>query len=127
MSLTGVHPTLAAKVTNILLAMAALEHPMCVTAGVRTTAEQQALYAQGRTVPGAIVTQADGVIKQSKHQVHADGFGHAVDCAFLVDGAPSWAEDQPWTLYGEMARTSGLVWGGDWSTLRDRPHLELPA
>jgi len=135
--LEGVHPALVAKVTRILFASAELGFPMLVTDGVRTAAEQAALYAQGRTVPGPdvspsrpmgrTVTNSDGVRKPSNHQVKADGFGHAVDLCFLVDGKPSWDDALPWYLYGAMAKALGLEWGGAWrSKLVDRPHIELP-
>lgn len=125
--LEGVHPALVEKVKRIQAAMAALGFPMVVTAGRRTVAEQQALYAQGRTKPGAIVTNADGVTHRSNHQEKSDGFGHAVDLAF-VDGAgqPSWAEHWPWNAYGACVQAVGLVWGGAWISIKDRPHCELP-
>lgn len=125
--LEGVHPRLVVAVTRILNASAELGFPMVVTAGVRSTAQQQALYAQGRTVPGKIVTNADGVRKKSHHQTKADGFGYAVDMAFLVDERPSWAEEHPWDLYGAMAKALGLTWGGEWESFPDRPHVELKA
>lgn len=124
--LAGVHPTLIVAVTKILNAMAALGYPMRVTDGMRTQAEQAALYAKGRTAPGAVVTNADGLLKKSNHQTHADGWGHAVDCCFLVDGKPSWASDLPWELYGHLAKFLGLEWGGDFHSITDRPHIELP-
>lgn len=124
--LEGVHPKLGEKITRILYATAELGFPMVVTAGVRTTEQQQALYAQGRTAPGAIVTNTDGVRTRSNHQAKADGFGYAVDCAFLVDGKPSWDEAHPWALYGAMVKASGLTWGGEWVRIVDRPHAELP-
>ena len=133
--LQPIRPEFRALVIRVLDAMEGLGYPMTVTAGVRTTAEQQALYAKGRTSPGAIVTNADGVVKKSNHQAKADGFGYAVDLAFLVDGAdrdgeldtPSWDDAHPWTLYGTMAKTLGkghIIWGGDWAGLRDMPHIE---
>ena len=99
---------------------------MVVTDGVRTTAQQVALYAKGRTAPGHIVTHADGVRSRSNHQTKADGFGHAVDCVFLVDGQPSWDLHLPWSLYGAAGEALGLTWGGRFTTLHDFPHLELP-
>lgn len=123
--LAGLHPTLIVAVTKILNAMAAIGHPMLVTDGVRTQAEQAALYAKGRTAPGAIVTNADGLLKKSNHQPHDDGWGHAVDCCFLVDGKPSWAHELPWDAYGHLALALGLTWGGTWTGLVDRPHIEL--
>jgi peptidoglycan L-alanyl-D-glutamate endopeptidase CwlK len=125
--LIGVHPTLVERVLKILDAMAALGFPMIVVQGVRTTEQQQALYAKGRTAPGSKVTNADGVRAKSNHQPKADGYGHAVDCCFLDErGKPSWAESHPWALYGAMAKSLGLIWGGDWVKLNDRPHIELP-
>jgi peptidoglycan LD-endopeptidase CwlK len=124
--LEGVHPQLVRAVERIQFAMTELGHPMLVTDGVRTLEQQQALYAQGRTAPGPIVTKADGVRAKSNHQVKDDGFGHAVDMCFLKDGKASWAEDHPWRLYGEAAKALGLVWGGEFKSIRDLPHVELP-
>lgn len=124
--LAGVHPQLLGKVLRILDVMQLAGFPMIVTDGVRTEAQQRALYAQGRTEPGAIVTQLDGVHLRSRHQIKADGFGRAVDCAFLVNGRPSWDEALPWRLYGELAIALGLAWGGHWTSFPDKPHIELP-
>ena len=123
--LSGVHPELVAKVTRILYAMSELGFPMLVTDGLRTTEQQRALFAQGRTAMGRIVTYADGDVKKSNHQAKADGYGWAVDCAFLVDGRPSWDDARPWDLYGCMARALGLTWGGTFVRLVDRPHIEI--
>jgi len=123
--LAGSHPDLTRAVRAVVLAMRELGHHMIVTDGIRTISEQQALYAKGRTAPGPIVTRADGINVRSNHQPHNDGKGHAVDCCFLVDGTPSWAESNPWDRYGALARAVGLKWGGDWTT-PDRPHIELP-
>jgi peptidoglycan L-alanyl-D-glutamate endopeptidase CwlK len=122
--LEGVHPELVEKVKRILYAMAELGHPMVVTDGPRTRAQQAELYAQGRTKPGKIVTYADGVTSLSNHQIKSDGYGYAVDIAFLVDGKPSWAEHHPWRLYADMAKVLGLRAGADWKK-PDRPHIEL--
>lgn len=128
--LRGVHPRLKAAVVKILNVMEAAGHPMVVISGVRTEEEQQRLYAQGRTAPGAIVTNLDGITKRSNHQVRkSSGFGHAVDCAFLDDpDTPhneTWDEKKPWELYGVCAETLGLAWGGRWKKPVDKPHIEL--
>ena len=117
--LKGVHPMLARAILNILNKL-----PMFVVQGVRTAEEQAALYAQGRTAPGKIVTHKDGLIHKSNHQPHADGLGHAVDCAWV--GSDPFADSHPWGAYGALVEAAGLVWGGRWTTLVDRPHAELP-
>ncbi len=117
--LDGVVPEMQARTKSLLLVMSAVGHPMMVTDGFRTTAQQAAKWAQGRTLPGPIVTRADGIHVKSNHQS-----GRAVDCCFLVDGQPSWAESHPWKYYGATAKILGLQWGGDWAK-PDRPHIEL--
>lgn len=102
--------------------MAEAGHPMKIVQGLRTQAQQAALYAQGRSTSGPIVTQCDGVHTRSNHQAQADGLGHAVDCAF--EGPVPFAESHPWALYGSKVRGAGLSWGGDWAH-PDRPHAEL--
>jgi peptidoglycan L-alanyl-D-glutamate endopeptidase CwlK len=123
--LDGVHPKLVKAVERIQFVMAYLNKPMMVTDGVRTLEKQRELYAQGRTNPGRIVTHADGVRVKSNHQAKEDGYGHAVDMTFIVDGRPAWPEDAPWRLYGEVAKACGCKWGGDWLNFQDRPHIEL--
>lgn len=112
----GVSPELLEKVDRVLAAMASLGHPMRICQGVRTVAQQQALYAQGRTLPGKIVTNADGLVKLSNHQG-----GRAIDCCFIADDP--WSG--PWAAYGECGKAVGLKWGGNFLALVDRPHLEL--
>ncbi len=117
-----VHPRLVAAITAILGQL-----PMFVVMGCRTTAQQQALYAQGRTAPGHIVTDKDGVIHLSNHQAHADGWGYAVDCAFIATAALPDPFDKrfPWNSYGTAVEAAGLVWGGRWVSPHDCPHAEL--
>jgi len=87
-----------------------------VTMGLRTIDEQNKLYAQGRTVPGQIVTNAPG--GTSYHN-----YGLAVDICELVNGQPDWNFDTS-KLQG-IATKYGLEWGGNWVHLKDRPHFEL--
>lgn len=88
-----------------------------VDTGFRTFAEQNQLYAQGRTAPGNVVTNARG--GQSWHN-----YGLGVDLSFgNRPGADAWAADNNWSRYGEIAADNGLTWGGNWRS-PDRPHVE---
>lgn len=83
----------------------------------RTFAQQDALYAQGRTAPGQRVTNARG--GQSWHN-----YGLGADLVFsTANGQPSWPENGNWTRYGQIADSYGLTWGGNWRN-PDRPHVE---
>ncbi len=88
----------------------------------RTFAEQNALYAQGRTKPGAIVTNARG--GQSNHN-----YGVAVDI-FVYPGTFAKAEflqpsDARMKKIVAAMKRRGMKWGGDWSGFPDYPHFEL--
>lgn len=82
-----------------------------LTDGFRSFEKQDELYEQGRTKPGAIVTNARG--GQSYHN-----YGLAfdvVDLELLWDGAD-------WETIGEIGKSFGFEWGGDWGW--DKPHFQ---
>jgi hypothetical protein len=129
--LKGVAPPLQLAVVNVIAALwYTTGERVIVVSGVRSDAEQHALYRQGRGLPGKIVTHLDGITKRSRHQSAVDGpwkgTGCAVDLCFLdANGKATWDDAMPWSLLGTLAKAQGLVWGGDWPKLRDRPHVEL--
>lgn len=93
---------------------------MKVTQGYRSIEDQDRLYAQGRTTPGAIVTNAMG--GQSWHN-----YGFAVDSCFV--GEDPYLEkhekgQEIWAAFGKACRDNGLAWGGDFRTIKDSPHCE---
>lgn len=102
--------------------------PIVITQGLRTISEQDDLYAQGRTKPGPIVTNAKG--GYSNHN-----FGMAIDFALLMpDGkAVSWDMKRDGNCNGTAdwhevvteAKALGFAWGGDWYSFKDYPHFEM--
>lgn len=88
-----------------------------ITSGSRTYAEQDALFEQGRTKPGKIVTKARG--GQSNHN-----FGIAFDVTIFQGSEPVW-ESPLYKVVGSIGRSLGLSWGGDWTSISDEPHFEL--
>lgn len=90
-----------------------------VTQGLRSWAEQAALYAQGRTAPGGIVTNA-----QPGHSYHQ--FGLAVDVAPFDAGIPDWNSAHPvWKRIVSVGVSVGLVDGAEWRTFPDWPHFQM--
>ncbi len=87
-----------------------------VTSGLRTWKEQDGLYAQGRTAKGKKVTNARG--GQSLHN-----YGLAFDVVEIKDGKGLW-NNPNWDRIGEMGKSFGFEWGGDWRSFVDRPHFE---
>ena len=88
---------------------------------LRTVTEQDAFYAQGRTKPGNIVTNARGSTYSSQHQ-----WGIAFD--FYRSDGTGLFNDSDGFFYrvGSLARSIGLGWGGDWKSPVDKPHIYLP-
>lgn len=113
---------------RFLDAAVAAGHAIRVTHTLRTMDEQAHLYAQGRTLPGRIVTKAKP--GQSPHNEIVDGKSCAFDICFS-GSVPYPPEDDPrWLFLGQLGESLGLSWGGpngkgDRFTF-DRPHFERP-
>jgi peptidoglycan L-alanyl-D-glutamate endopeptidase CwlK len=119
--LQQLHPALASAVRAMVADLAAQGHVVEVVQGLRTFAEQDELYAKGRTKPGAIVTQARG--GESNHN-----YGLAVDLCPFTNDKPDWnAPMGVWAAIGAAAAGHGLEWGGQWKKFLDKPHVQLPA
>ena len=92
-----------------------------VTDCFRTREEQDALYAQGRTEPGNIVTNARGSSYSSHHM-----WGTAFDIC-RNDGRGAYEDgDGFFSRVGAIGKGLGLEWGGDWTSPVDKPHFQLP-
>jgi len=113
------YPPFHAKALQLQANCKALGCDYKITSGVRTFAEQDALYAIGRTTgtPGSKVTNAKG--GQSYHN-----YGVAVDFARIVNSKAVWAKSDYTTLGTEAAKL-GLDWGGAWTSFVDIPHVQL--
>ncbi len=116
---TGMKAIVVTKVLEIIEQSYKEGIYVLITDGYRSYAEQDALYAQGRTKPGKIVTNAKG--GQSKHN-----FGIAVDyCLTNKEGtAAYWTVNSQWKRVASIAKGKGFEWGGDWKGFVDNPHLE---
>ncbi|MDD3267239.1 MAG: M15 family metallopeptidase [Burkholderiales bacterium] len=87
----------------------------------RTVAEQDALYAKGRTTVGNIVTNAKGSSYSSMHQWRI-----AVDF-YRNDGKGAYNNsDKFFNRVGKIGQSLGLEWGGSWTSPVDLPHFQLP-
>lgn len=89
-----------------------------VTSTYRSIAEQDKLYAQGRTVAGNIVTNAKG--GQSFHNWRV-----AYDVCPVVNGKLDWNAEGIFYAIGFFGKKVGLEWGGDFPNIKDLPHFQL--
>lgn len=123
------HPKIRSEVISLLeQAELAIDSNLRIRViqGMRSIIYQDALYAQGRTRPGAIVTKAKG--GSSLHN-----YGLAVDLCWLLkqgDGTFKYQEKESWVFgpnYDKVVKIfkdAGYTWGGDWKSIKDNPHFE---
>lgn len=122
------HPVVQAGAAKLIERSYARGVPIVITQGMRSIAEQNALYAQGRTKKGPIVTNAKG--GSSYHN-----YGLAFDFALLLPDGKSISWDLSrdgdkdktgdWQEVAQEAKKLGFEWGGDWTSFKDYPHLEM--
>lgn len=118
--LDTLEPEFRKKVTALLEATEkATGRKWALSDGRRTLSRQEALWAQGRTIAGKVVTMAKG--GQSPHN-----FGLAADLWPLTStGDFDWGADADlFRLMGDHAAALGLVWGGTFKSILDFPHVE---
>ena len=122
-AVAGLHPEFAALVTPWLSSLEAIGmHAILIVQARRDPAAQAALWAQGRTTPGKVVTNAP-----PGHSFHE--YGLAIDFLDIAGGTVKDEYDEAdwkatdYSLLQSSATVLGMSWGGAWRT-QDLPHLE---
>lgn len=142
------HPKFQPMCKALLMMCADAGLNVKVTQTLRTEAEQQALYAQGRkslvevNKLRALAKMAPITHKENKWATNAStvaksyhGYGLAFDIAIFspdgkrIDWSPKvdWNDDgvSDWVEVGRMAaHIEGLEWGGNWTKSPDMPHFQ---
>lgn len=116
---TQLHPRLQEIIAKLKKQCEAEGYKLGISECLRTVAEQDALYAQGRTKPGNKVTNAKGSTYSSQHQ-----WGIAFDIFQNIKGKEY--ETTFFKRVATYAKAFGLAWGGDWKSPVDMPHFYLP-
>ena len=95
---------------------------LLVTSTYRDNESQAALYAQGRTAMGHIVTNANA--GDSFHNYRC-----AVDIVPLKNGKPVWGtkgdDGELWQKIGKIGEGVGLEWAGNWHTFKELAHFQF--
>lgn len=106
---------------------------------LRTFAEQDALYAQGRTKLFDTKGKRLGIVTKAKGGQSIHNFGLALDIVLLKDTngdgtfeSASWETNvdfdkdgkADWMEVVNILKKHGWVWGGDWKSFKDAPHFE---
>ncbi|NGP45762.1 M15 family metallopeptidase [Bacillaceae bacterium SIJ1] len=122
----GLHPVVEQKKNELVEKAKNAGIEILITDDFRSFAEQDRLYAQGRTTEGAIVTNAEG--GESLHN-----YGLAIDFALrTASGDVIWDLEFDGNQNGEadwmevvaIAKALEFEWGGDWTSIQDYPHFQ---
>lgn len=112
------HPLVRAKAKEFIIrAERELGIKLRVSSGYRSWAEQRSLYNQGRTAKGKIITNAQA--GQSYHN-----YGLAIDVVEIKNGKAIW-NNPNWNRIAELGKSIGFEWGGDWRSIKDKPHFQM--
>jgi len=90
--------------------------------GNRTWDEQAKIYAQGRSAPGKIVTNAKPGYSNHNYGIAVD-MGVFKEGKYLDGSKPSEAEAFH-RKAAEVAAKYNIEWGGSWKSFKDYPHFE---
>ena len=111
-------PIVQGKVRKFLELCHENDIDLLITSTFRDNESQNALYAQGRTAPGKIVTNAKAGESWHNHRC-------AIDVVPLRNGKPVWdGKDPVWQDVGRLGKEAGLEWAGEWKRFKEFPHFQ---
>ncbi len=111
------HPHVAALCHAFIAACAREGIDVLITSTYRDAESQDALYAQGRSRPGKIVTNAKA--GQSFHNYRV-----AFDFVPIINGKAQWNDTLAFTRCGHIAEGLGLTWAGSWKRFKEMAHCQ---
>lgn len=116
--LKDLHPKVAAMCSAFVNTCKSQGIDVLITSTLRDNESQNALYAQGRTTKGSIVTNAKA--GQSFHN-----YGVAFDFCPIVNGKCQWNDAELFKRCGVIAESVGLEWSGRWSgKMKETAHCQ---
>ena len=114
------HPELQEIIPKLISECKSKDLIIGISECFRTVEEQDDLYAKGRTTGGSKVTKAKGSTYSSMHQ-----WGVAFDF-YRDDGSGAYNEKGDFfKKVGAVGKGYDLIWGGDWTSIVDKPHFQL--
>lgn len=116
--LKDLHPKVAALCQRFIDACKAQGIDVLITSTYRDAESQSALYAQGRTTSGHIVTNAKA--GQSWHNWRC-----AFDFVPIINGKAQWNNTATFERCGQIAESLGLEWAGRWTRFRELAHCQF--
>jgi len=129
--LEDLHPQLESIAVQLVPQWKAMGLDILITCTYRSDAEQAQLYAQGRSKPGKVVTNAQPGRSAHNYTIHGVPASLAFDIVPLQNGKPVWdtkgAAKALWHQAAKPAIEHGLRWyGANGSAFQEYPHFQHP-
>ncbi|MDM5284320.1 peptidoglycan-binding protein [Peribacillus frigoritolerans] len=128
---SGIHPVV--KESALEMVKRAYQEGIFVqiSAGYRSMEEQAKLYGQGRL--GYIYDGKNYSVLSKPRVTNAmpgqsyHNYGLAIDYFIVSDDGKNaiWTVDAKWRRVAAIGKSLGFAWGGDWSSFKDYPHLDM--
>ena len=128
---SGIHPVV--KESALEMVKRAYQEGIFVqiSAGYRSMEEQAKLYGQGRL--GYLYDGKDYSDLSKPRVTNAmpgqsyHNYGLAIDYFIVSDDGKNaiWTVDAKWRRVAAIGKSLGFAWGGDWSSFKDYPHLDM--
>ena len=113
----------------LLKAKLDLDIPLRITEGFRSIETSNEYYARSRTQAQLNAVGLNHVQARPDLPWNTNAYGglsaHNYGLAFDIVGRTG-GYNLDWQALGELGRSIGLDWGGDWVTSTDQPHFQLP-
>ncbi|GAB6255117.1 MULTISPECIES: peptidoglycan-binding protein [Peribacillus] len=128
---SGIHPVV--KESALEMVKRAYQEGIFVqiSAGYRSMDEQAKLYGQGRLgyfYDGKNYSDLSKPrVTNAKPGQSYHNFGLAIDYFIVSDDGKNaiWTVDTKWKRVAAIGKSLGFSWGGDWSSFKDYPHLDM--
>ena len=131
---SGMKAIVKEKVLDIIEKAYAEGIYVLITSGYRSVAEQNKLFAKGRTTAQLRALGVYGVEGKPNEDKVTNAIGSqsnhtqgiAVDYCLTNKTATEdyWVVNKDWKRVAAIAKSMGFAWGGDWKGFVDNPHLE---
>lgn len=116
-NINDLHPYVAGLCRKLISECKKQGIELLVTSTYRDAESQNWLYAQGRTRAGAKVTNA-----KAGYSFH--NFKLAFDIVPIVGGKAMWNDLRTFRRVGEIGKSLGLEWAGDWKSFPELAHFQ---
>jgi len=116
--LEDLHPRVKAMADKFIVECDKAGIDVLIYSTYRDNEAQNALYAQGRTAKGVIVTNAKG--GQSFHNYRV-----AFDFVPVINGKARWNDQDAYRTCGKIGEDIGFEWAGRWTgKLKETAHMQ---